>query len=155
MTDTRANEYLRTKVMTSSPAELRLMLFDGAVRFLEQGRQGLEDKDYEAAYNGISRTQAIIMELMNGLRDEHDPDLCEKLRALYTFMYTQLVAATTDKDVAKADEVLDLLYYERETWKMLLQRLTDQQIEAKPDADEETAEQAPERADRGSFSAQG
>ena len=43
------NPYLKTKVMTAGPAELRLMLFDGALKFAEQGRKGLADKDYERA----------------------------------------------------------------------------------------------------------
>ena len=53
--------------MTAGPAELRLMLFDGALKFIEQGRQGLVDKDYEAAFTGISRCQQIIAELVSRL----------------------------------------------------------------------------------------
>jgi len=120
----QANAYLRTKVLTASPAELRLMLFDGAIRFAEQGRQGLDEKNYELAYTGITRCQNILMELINGLRPEHDPDLCQKLSALYTFMYTRLVTASSDKNPTIVDEVLKLLRFERETWQMLLDQLT-------------------------------
>lgn len=120
------NPYLRTKVMTASPAELRLMLLDGAIKFLQQGKAGLEAKDYEASYNGISRTQSILMELINALRPEHAKELCTKLSGLYTFMYTRLIAAATDRDPAIAQEVLDLLQYERETWRLVM----DQQAAA-------------------------
>jgi flagellar protein FliS len=122
------NPYMRTKVMTASPAELRLMLLDGAIKFLEQGRAGLERRDYEASYNGISRCQNIIMELLNGLEPAKDPDLCAKLSGLYTFMYTQLMRACIDKDTAVADEVLDLLRYERETWSLLMQQLAEENV---------------------------
>lgn len=116
------NPYLKTKIMTASPLELRLMLFDGAIRFCEQGRKGIADRDFEAAYNGISRCQRILIELMNSLDAEHDPELCKKLTALYTFMYTRLVTASTEKDPVVADEVIKLLRYERETWQMLIEQ---------------------------------
>ena len=93
-------------------------------RFAEQGKQGINDKNYELAYTGVTRCQNILMELINGLRPEHDPDLCEKLSALYTFMYTRLVTASSEKDPTIVDEVLKLLRYERETWHLLLDQLT-------------------------------
>jgi len=123
MTTTSPNPYLRTKVMTASPAELRLMLFDGAIKYLEQGKEGLENQDYEASYNGISRCQNIIMELVNSLQPQHAPELCEKLSGLYTFMYTRLVKACTERDAKMAEEVLELLRYERSTWSMLMTNL--------------------------------
>jgi len=119
-----ATAYLRTKVLTATPAELRLMLFDGAIRFAEQGRQGIAERNFELAYTGISRCQSILMELINALRPEQDPDLCQKLSALYTFMYTRLVTASSEKSSTIMDEVLKLLRFERETWQMLLDQLT-------------------------------
>lgn len=122
-TNANANAYLRTKVMTASPAELRLMLFDGAIRYAEQAKAGLTNRDYEAAYLGITRCQNILLELINALRPEHDPVLCEKLSALYTFMYTHLIKASSERNSALVDEVIQLLQYERETWSMLLERV--------------------------------
>jgi flagellar protein FliS len=126
MTTTAPNPYLRTKVMTATPAELRLMLLDGAIKFLEQGKAGLESRDYETSYNGISRCQNILMELLNGLKPEKEPELCAKLSGLYTFMYTRLIKACIEKDLAIAEEVLDLLRYERETWSLLMQQMANE-----------------------------
>jgi len=123
MTAISPNPYLRTKVMTAAPAELRLMLIDGAIKFLERAIQGLEDASPEAAFNGFTRCQEIVMELLNGLRPEQAPELCKRLAGLYTFMYTRLVTACMDRDVSVAREVLDLLRYERETWTMLMEQL--------------------------------
>ena len=127
---TDPNPYLKTKVMTAGPAELRLMLFDGALKFAEQGRQGLARKDYEAAYNGISRCQEILAELMNSLDPKHAPDLCEKLSGLYAFMMTRLMAASTERDPAIVQEVITLLEFERETWLMLLEKLAGEKAAA-------------------------
>ncbi len=123
MTTETANPYLRSKVLTASPAELRLMLFDGAIKFAEQAKDGIDRNDHEAAYNGTTRCQGIVAELLTALRPEHDKELCERLSGLYTFMYTRLMTAIVERDPAVVEEVLKLLEYERETWTMLLAKL--------------------------------
>jgi flagellar protein FliS len=123
MHETTANAYLRTKVMTASPAELRLMLLDGAIRFAGQARDGLASKDFEGAYNGFTQCRAIIMELINGIRPEHEPELSERVRSLYMFLYKELFEASFDKDVPRVEKVIELLEFERETWVMLMDKL--------------------------------
>jgi flagellar protein FliS len=117
------NPYLRTKVLTARPEELRLMLFDGAIRFAGMAKDGIAAKDYEKSYEGVTRCQAILLELINSLRPEHDPELCQKLSALYTFMYTRMIEAGRQRDAAIVDEVLGLLRYERETWVLVMEQL--------------------------------
>jgi len=118
-----ANAYLRTRVMTASPEQLRLMLLDGAIKFARQGREGLASKDYEASYNGISQSRNIVLELLTSIRPEHDPELCDRVKAVYTFMYSEMVSASMEKSVARLDRVIQLLEYARETWSMLLDQL--------------------------------
>ena len=124
--------YLRTKVMTASPAELRMMLFDGALRFAEKGRAGLAEQNFEAAYEGISRCQQIVLELLNGLQPEQDPELCERLSGLYTFLYTRLIDASRERSAEIVEEVIKLLEYERQTWSMLLDKLAQEKTESGP-----------------------
>ncbi|MHC5008215.1 MAG: flagellar export chaperone FliS [Planctomycetota bacterium] len=124
--------YLRTKVMTAGPAELRMMLFDGALRFAEKGRAGLAGRDFEAAYEGISRCQQILLELINGLQPEQDPALCERLSGLYTFMYTRLIDASQERSAEIVEEVIKLLEYEQQTWSMLLEKLAEEKSEGRP-----------------------
>lgn len=123
MTAPSPNAYLQTKVMTASPAELRMMLFDGAIRFATQAREGLSSKNFEAAFTGITRCQNIILELINGLKPEHDPELCNRLSGLYTYIYTRLMQASSERNTTHVDEVLHLLKFERETWSMVLEQL--------------------------------
>lgn len=120
------NAYLKTKVLTASPQELRLMLFDGAIRFAEAARAGIQRKNHEEAYDGVTRCQAILMELINSLRPDQDEDLCRNLSAIYTFMYSRLIDAARERDAAIVDEVLNLLRYERETWVMLMDKLAEE-----------------------------
>ena len=114
--------YLKTKVMTSSPAELRLMLLDGAIKFVQQAIQGVNESAFESVYEGVSRSQAILTELMSSLRPEHDPELCERLNGLYTYVFNLLVKANGDMSAQPLEEALKLLEYERETWLMLMER---------------------------------
>lgn len=121
-----ANAYLRTKILTASPEELRLLLLDGAIKFLRQGREAMARKDHEGTFNGITRCRNIILELINGTRPEPDAELYRRVTSLYTFMYTSLVEANLEKDTDKCDKVIELLEYERETWVMLMKKLVDE-----------------------------
>ncbi len=120
------NAYLRTKVLTAGPEELRLMLLDGAIKFAVQGRDGLLRKDYEASYNGISQCRDIICELMTSIRPEHDPALAERVLSVYGFIFSEITQASMDKDAAKLTKVIDLILYERETWALLIQKLAEE-----------------------------
>jgi flagellar protein FliS len=123
MNQQAANNYLRTKVLTATPEQLQLMLYDGAIRFAEQGKAALVKKEYEASFNALSRAQKIIAELLCGLKHDMAPELCSKLASLYNFVFRRLVDANIHHDVAAVDEALQILRYQRETWVMLLDQL--------------------------------
>ena len=148
----RANQYLATKVMTASREELRAMLLDGAVRFCTQGRDGLAAKNYEQAFNDFTRTRAIIVELITTMKPDQTPgadnSLVEQLRALYTYMLSRLVTASHEKNTAIADEVINLLSYERETWSLLMATVAAEQGRTLADATS-TNLQATEQATAG------
>ncbi len=118
----QANAYLKTRVMTASPEELRLMLLDGAARFLRQGIDGLASKDYERSFNGISQCRAIVMELLTSVRPEQAPELVERVQSLYSFMYAELVEASFSREIPRLEKVLGLLVFERETWTMAIDK---------------------------------
>lgn len=128
MSKPNAQAYLRTKVLTASPAELRLLLIDGAIRFAQTMRDGLEVKDHEKIYEGSSNCRAIVTELITSLKPEVDPKLCERLNSLYTYIYSRLVEGMSEKDITIIDEVIKLLRYERDTWAMLLENLSAAEV---------------------------
>jgi flagellar secretion chaperone FliS len=118
-----ADNYLRTKVMTATPEQLQLMLYDGAIRFAEQGKAALVKNDFEQSYNAISRAQKIITELSCSLKHDLAPELCGKLASLYNFVYRKLLAANIQRDLPAIEEALSILRYQRQTWAMLLDQL--------------------------------
>lgn len=110
--------------MTASPEQLQLMLYDGAIRFASQGREAVEAKNYEAAYEKLSRAQKIVLEMERGLRPEIAPELCARMSALYMFVYRKLIDGCVDHDTKAIDDALDVLRFERETWVMLMDKIS-------------------------------
>ena len=125
-----ASSYLRTKVLTATPEQLQMMLYDGAIRFCEQARSALMQKDYEESYTLISRVQKIITELSCSLKHEVYPELCGKLAALYNFVYRKLIEASVQHRLEAIDDALNILRYQRETWGLLLEQLGRQKAAA-------------------------
>ncbi len=122
MSQAQANTYLRNRVLSADPLELRLMLFDGAVKFCRQAADAIGKSDWEGMYNGLIRAQKIVMELNTSLKHDVSPDLCARLAALYTYIYRRLVDANLERDDAPIHEAINLLEYERETWRLLIDK---------------------------------
>ena len=123
MSKSAANPYLKTKVLTASPEELRLMLYEGAIKFCRQGHDALERRDFEASYGSLARAQKIILELSTSLNEQVAPELCAKLSALYTYIYRLLVDANVSHGTDPLDEAIERLSYEKQTWEMLMASL--------------------------------
>ena len=126
MNPNAAQTYLRTKVMTATPEQLQMMLYDGALRFGEQARVALQAKDYEKSYTMISKVQKILTEMTASLKHDVQPELCGRLAALYTFAYKKLIEANIDHKLESLDDAMEVLKYQRETWAMLLDQLGKQ-----------------------------
>jgi len=135
----QTNPYLKTRIMTASPEELRLMLYDGALKFARQARSSLEQEDFEASYQSLMRAQKIVLELSTSLNHNAAPEICDKLSALYTYIYRLLVEANVEHDTKKCDEAVELLEYERETWQMLMQKAKDSDGQSPDDHARQTA----------------
>jgi flagellar secretion chaperone FliS len=142
-------EYLRTKVMTASPEELHLMLYDGAIRFTESAKQALRESRWEDAHEATVRAQNIVLEMSSVLDRERQPDLCAKMASLYNFVYRRLVEANLKHDAAAMDDALKILNYQRETWVLLMDKLVKERQEGSGEpagaAPEEAAEEPAER----------
>jgi flagellar secretion chaperone FliS len=130
--DNISDEYLRNAVLTATPEQLHLMLYDGAIRFTRQGIDGLERKHWEDAFNGFGRAQKIVLELLNSLNYDVDRDLCTRMAGLYNFIYRQLVDASAQREPGLGREAVKLLEYQRETWVLLIERLRQERTDPEP-----------------------
>jgi flagellar protein FliS len=123
MNQQAAQKYLQTKVRTATPEQLQMMLFDGVLCVCEQAKIALEKKNYEQSYQALTKAQAIVNQLICGLRTDVFPDLCNKLKGLYTFAYRRLVDANLSHKLEPLEEATQVLKYQRETWVLLMDQL--------------------------------
>ncbi|MEE9297038.1 MAG: flagellar export chaperone FliS [Phycisphaerae bacterium] len=124
MNGAQPNSYLRNAVMQASPEQLQLMLYDGAIRFALKGRQAILDNDPEETYNALSRSQKIVLEMDAGLKPEINKEVCEKMSALFNFVYRKLVNASVRRDASDIDDALKILHHQRETWVILMEKVS-------------------------------
>lgn len=127
--------YQDMKVQTASPAQIMIMLYDGAIRFTLQAKKKLEEKDFEGKGIFISKTQAIVDELMNSLNFTIAPELCENLQQLYIYINERLSEANIKCDAEVLDEVIGLLNTLRDGWKQAL--ASEPQDPTAPKSDED------------------
>lgn len=114
-------QYQEQSIMTASPGELTLMLYNGCIKFIKQAKLYIEEKDIEKANNAIIRAQDIIYELMSTLNMDYE--ISNNMMALYDYMNRRLIDANISKDIKVLDEVLNLTVEFRDTWMEVIKKL--------------------------------
>lgn len=112
------NAYLRSKVMTATPAELTLMLYEGAIKFVNKAIMSIEKDDVMGAHNNLMKTQRIIEELRASL--DHKYPVAKEFDTVYEYILRRLVEANIKKDKDILEEVLEHLRTMRDTWKEVM-----------------------------------
>ena len=134
-----ANGYARTyrvnAVLTASPGQLVLMLYDGALKALAIAQVAFERPEedfrrYETINEQILKAQAIINELQSGLNFELGGEFARTMHRLYDYHYRRLLEANLRKQVAPVIEVERLIRDLRDAW---AEMLTKQDGPAAPD----------------------
>lgn len=110
------NQYKKAQVQTSSPEQILIMLYDGAIRFLNQAKVHIQNKDVEQSHVNIIKAQRIITEFMSSLDMELGGDMAQNLFNLYEYLHYRLVQANIKKDIEAIDEVLGHLRSLKATW---------------------------------------
>lgn len=110
--------YANSKIMTASPAELTLMLYDGAIKFCNIAIMGIEEKDIEKAHNNIIKVERIINEFRYTL--DHKYPVAQDFDRVYTYILRRLHEANIQKSTEILEEVLRHLRTMRDTWKEVM-----------------------------------
>ncbi len=111
-------QYSNNKIMTASPAELTLMLYDGAIKFCNLAEAGLERRDIQKAHNNIIKVQKIIDYLRQTLDMKYE--VAKDFERIYVYLSGRLVEANVKKDVEILREVNGHLHSVRDTWKEVM-----------------------------------
>lgn len=111
--------YQNNSVNTSTPGELTLMLYNGCLKFIEQGKRASVDGKIEEKNTAIQKAQAIISELMLTL-DTTVP-VAKEMLILYEFANSRLVDGNINNDPALFDEASTIILEFRDTWRQVIQ----------------------------------
>ncbi|TJY41955.1 flagellar export chaperone FliS [Cohnella pontilimi] len=107
-------KYQQSSVQTASPAQLVLMLYEGAIRFVKHAIDGIDNRDIEKANTNFIKAQRIINELTASL--DYQYPISTDLARIYEYMTHQLIQANTKKSKQPAVEVLSYLMELKEAW---------------------------------------
>lgn len=110
--------YANSKIMTASPAELTLMLYDGAIKFCNIAIVAIEKNDIEKAHNNIVKVERIINEFISSL--DHKYPVAKDFENVYNYLKRRLHEANMHKDAEVLEEVLKHLRTMRDTWKEVM-----------------------------------
>ena len=110
--------YNNSKILTATPAELTLMLYDGAIKFTNIAIMAIEKKDIQKAHTNIIKTERIIIEFQSTL-DEKYP-VSKDFNVVYSYLIRRLREANIKKDAEILEEVLKHLRTMRDTWKEVM-----------------------------------
>lgn len=112
-------QYNNSKIMTASPAELTLMLYEGAIKFCNIAIIAVEQKDIEKAHNNIIKTERIIDYFRQTLDMKYP--VAQDFERVYTYLARRLLQANMKKDKEILEEVNQHLRDMRDTWKQVME----------------------------------
>lgn len=112
------SQYANNKIMTASPAQLTLMLYDGAIKFCNLAIMGIEQKDINKAHVNIRKVENIIQEFRASLNFKYP--VAQDFENVYKYIYDRLVEANIHKDKEILEEVLKHLRTMRSTWEEVM-----------------------------------
>lgn len=112
--------YAKNKILTASPAELTLMLYEGAIKFCNIAIAAIEEKDIEKAHNNITKVENIIAEFLSTL--DHKYSVAQDFENVYNYLMERLLEVNLKKDKEILEEVLTHLRTMRDTWKEVMEQ---------------------------------
>lgn len=113
-------EYTTNKIMTATPAEVTLMLYEGAIKFCNIAITAIEQNDIQKAHTNIMKAQRIIEEFRNTLDRKYS--VAEDFDRIYVYLLQRLFEANMKKDKEILEEVNMHLRSVRDTWKEVMKR---------------------------------
>ena len=114
------NEYHHDEIATSSQGKLIVMMYEGALRFVNLAIEGIDNNDVSKKGTYINKTHDIINELSFALDLEKGGEVARKLEALYQFMLHQLTRANIKSDRKALESIINILTPLMDAWNEIL-----------------------------------
>ena len=112
--------YQDSKIQTASPAELTLMLYEGAIKFCNVALMAMEENDLEKKYTNIVKAENIVIEFLDTLNYKYE--VAKDFERVYQYIYALLVEANVKNDKEMLELALKHLRGMRDTWKEVMKK---------------------------------
>jgi flagellar protein FliS len=109
-----SNAYKKQQIMTASPEQLTLLLYNGALRFLSESILAMEQGDIQKSHNANMRVQDIINEFVVTLNMTYE--ISKGWARLYEYIQYCLIQGNIKKDVAQLQQAQKVLLELRDAW---------------------------------------
>lgn len=120
MVNAAAEAYKRQQVLTATPEALTLMLYNGCLRFMKEGREAIEKKEFEQANTSLQKAQNIIAEFRVTLNMDYE--ISHQLMPLYNYVYDRLVEGNVKADVNMITEAQGIITELRDAWAQAMKK---------------------------------
>ena len=110
------SQYKTNQISLADQGKLIIMMYDGAIQFISQAKNKLQNKDLGGMGLYLGKAESVISELSNSLNSEEGGDISKSLERLYTFILKELLLANVRKDPAALDKIISILSKLREGW---------------------------------------
>lgn len=134
MAKSSIDQYRKSSVSGASPLQLVIMLYDGALRFMEAGKHAMQKRDVFTQNENITKAERIISELLSTLDLEQGGEVAKNLFSIYTYVYDKLVEANIEDKPELIDECATILSELRESWVELERLSRNSALVEAPDA---------------------
>ena len=120
MVNNAAEAYKRQQIMTATPEALTLMLYNGCLKFIDEGIQSVKDQKWEDANTSLQKAENIISEFRITL--DMDYDISKQLMPLYNYTYDRLVEGNMKSDVTMLEEARSIIMELRDAWTQAMKK---------------------------------
>ncbi len=122
-------QYQQASIETASREQILIMLYDGAIQFLNKAKVAMAKKDIEEIHNNLMGAQNILNEFITSMDVEVAPQLAQNLISLYEYFIRRLVRANMKKEIEPIDEVLGYLKSLKATWEKAIALAQKEEME--------------------------
>jgi flagellar protein FliS len=109
-------KYQESQILTASREQLLLLTYDGLVRFLARAERGIREHDYAEKHIGLTRAQALVIELHGTLDHGAAPQVADNLARIYSYLLDQLALADAEDDLDRLQGVIGIVGELRTAW---------------------------------------
>lgn len=109
-----ANAYKQQQVLTATPEQLILMLYNGCIKFMNDAAKAMDEKNIEKAHNACIKSQNIVTELISSLNMDYP--ISKELSDLYEYVSHEIAVANVKKDPQHLENAKEVIINIREGW---------------------------------------